>query len=68
VWSEVVVVVEPDGQGAGAFGAVGVEARVGPAVEDGLDEALGFAVGAGPAGFGAAVADTEGSAGKRVQM
>src|SRR4051794_6798053 len=57
-----VVVVEPGVKGCGPFGAVAVERAVGPAAEQGADEALGFAVGLRPVGPGAQVADAEGAA------
>jgi hypothetical protein len=66
VWSGVVVVVEADVEGAGAFGAVGVEAAVGPVVDEGLDEALGLAVGARPVGAGEGVLEAELLAGETV--
>ena len=48
-----IVVVEPAGEGAGSFGGGAVDGAVGPAAEHGADEALGFAVCAGPVGPGA---------------
>src|ERR1700733_2580567 len=61
-----VLVQEPAVKGSGAFCAVAVEGSVGPATEDGADEALGFAVGLGSVGAGAEVPDAEGAAGDRV--
>ena len=45
---------------------VAVDRAVGPAAEQGADEAFGFAVGLGPVGAGAEVADAEGAAGDGV--
>ena len=52
VRSSVVVVVEEAGQRGAALGVGGVDAAVGPALGEGLDEALCFSVGAGPVGLG----------------
>ena len=56
VWSAAIVEVEPAGEGCGAFGGGAVDGAVGPAGEQGSDEALGLAVGARPVGAGAQVA------------
>jgi hypothetical protein len=48
VWSSAIVEVEPAGQRGVAFAAVAVDRAVGPAGEEGSDEALGFAVGLRP--------------------
>ena len=61
-----VVVPEPSVKGGGAFCAGAVDRAVGPAGEEGADEAFGFAVGLGAVGAGAEVADPEGAAGDRV--
>jgi hypothetical protein len=47
VGSSVVVVIEEARQSGAALVVGGVDAAVGPAFGEGLDEALGFAVGAG---------------------
>src|SRR3954469_6509926 len=57
VWSSAIVEVDPAGEGGGAFGAVAVDRAVGPASQQGADEAFGFAVGLGAVGAGAKVAD-----------
>ena len=44
MWSSAIVEVEPAGQRGVAFAAVAVDRAVGPAGEEGSDEALGFAV------------------------
>src|SRR5215213_2881949 len=54
-----VVVGEPAWEGGGALGGGAVDRSVGPATRDGLDEALGLAVGAGPVGAGEQVSDLE---------
>src|SRR6266567_3784859 len=54
-----VVVPEPAVKGGSAVGACAVDRGVGPAVEEGADEALGFAVGLGSARLGAQVADAD---------
>ena len=64
--SLMVVVPEPAVKGLGAFLAGVVDRSVGPACEQGTDEAFGFAVGLGAEGAGAEVADPECSAGERV--
>ena len=56
MWSVVVVVAEVVGEGVGAFGAGGVEACVGPFVDECLDEAFGFSVGLRASGAGVGVA------------
>src|SRR5919198_3903663 len=61
-----VVVPEPAVKGGGAFVARAVDGAIGPAVEQGADEALGFAVGLWPVGAGAEVADAEPAAGEGV--
>ena len=53
-------------QGRRCVRAVAVDRAVGPAAEHGADEALGLAVGLGPVGAGAEVADAERAAGDRV--
>ena len=63
-----VVVPEPAVKGGGALRAGAVDRAVGPAAEQGADEALGFAVGLGPVGAGAQVADPERAAGDRVDV
>ena len=50
--SLMVVAPEPAVKGSGAFGAVAVDRAVGPAAEQGADEAFGFAVGLGAVGAG----------------
>src|SRR5947209_15574804 len=62
-----VVVPEPAVKGVGALGAVAVDRAVGPASEEGADEAFGFAVGLGAVGAGAEVPDPERPAGDRVE-
>ena len=52
VWSSASVVVEPAGECVAAFVAVAVDRAVGPAAEQGANEALGFSVGAWPVGAG----------------
>src|SRR5215216_4197603 len=61
-----VVVPEPAVKGCGAFGAGAVDGAVGPAAEQGADEALCLAVGLGSVGAGAQMADAERAAGERV--
>src|SRR5918996_5184407 len=61
-----VVVPEPAVKGSGAFGARAVDGGVGPAVEQGADEAFGFAVCLGPVGAGAQVLEPQLTAGDRV--
>src|SRR5947209_1390813 len=61
-----VVVPEPAVKCAGAFVAGAVDRAVGPAVDQGADEAFGFAVGLGSAGPCAEVFDAELSAAERV--
>src|SRR5918994_1789406 len=61
-----VVVPEPAVKGCRAFGAGAVDGAVGPAAEQGADEALCLAVGLGSVGAGAQVADAERAAGERV--
>src|SRR5208283_1846954 len=53
------VVVQPGGELLVAFFGVGVVADISPLAQSGLDEAFGFAVGAGSVGSGEAMADTE---------
>src|SRR3954454_11903724 len=67
MWSAGVVVVDPAGEGAGAFGAGGVDAAVVPAGDEGADEPLGFAIGAGSVGLGAQMADGQRGAREGVQ-
>ncbi len=62
-----VVVEEPAVKGGGAFVACAVDGAVGPAVEHGADQALGFAVGLRSARPGAEVADAEAAAGDCVR-
>jgi hypothetical protein len=57
---------EPAGECAASFVAVAVDRAVGPASEEGADEAVRFAVGARPVGLGAEVLDPERLAGERV--
>src|SRR4051795_915090 len=59
VRSSVVVVVEEAGQGGSALAVGGVDAAVGPAQGERLDEAFCFAVGAGPVGLGEEVLEPE---------
>ena len=66
MWSSASVVVEPAGECVAAFFAVAVDGAVGPAAEQGADEAFGFPVGARPVGPGAKVFDPERLAGERV--
>jgi len=66
VWSSSIVEVEPAGERAASFVAVAVDRAVGPAAEQGADEALGLTVGAGPVGAGAEVFDPERATGERV--
>src|SRR4029453_5326063 len=61
-----VVVPEPAVKGCGALGTGAVDSAVGPAAEQGADEALGLAVGLGSVGPGAQVTDAERAAGDRV--
>jgi hypothetical protein len=60
------VEVEPAVEGATAFFGVVVDGAVGPAAEQGADEALGFAVGARPVRPCAEVLEAERSAGDLV--
>ena len=60
-----VVVPEPAVKGGGAFGAGAVDRAVGPAGEEGADEAFCFAVGLRPVGPGAEMFDPELAAGDR---
>src|SRR5215467_4489122 len=62
-----VVVPEPAVKGVGAFFARAVDRAVGPAGEQGADEALCFPVCLWPVGAGAEVADAESVAGERVR-
>jgi hypothetical protein len=57
---------EPAVKGCGAFLAVVVDRAVGPAREHGADESLSLAVGLGPVGPGAEVANAQAAAGDRV--
>jgi hypothetical protein len=66
VFALMVVVPEPAVKCGGPFGAGAVDRSIGPAAEQGADEALGLAVGLRPVGAGAQVADPERAAGKRV--
>lgn len=68
MWSVVIVEAQPGRQGAGPLGRGAVDGPVGPALGEGLDEALGLAVGAGPVGPGAAVADAQLPAGVPVKV
>src|SRR5215217_3409819 len=61
-----VVVPEPAVKGCGAFGAGAVDGAVGPAAEQGAEEALCLAVGLGSVGAGAQMADAERAAGELV--
>src|SRR5437899_565245 len=61
-----VVVPEPAVKGAGAFLACAVDGAVGPAVDQGADEAFGFAVCLGAARAGAEMMDAELAAGECV--
>ena len=54
-----VVLVQPGIELGLAFGRVLIDAGVGPFAQRGLDEALGFAVGAWAVGSGAEVAKAE---------
>ena len=64
--ASMVVVPEPAVKGGGAFAAGAVDRAVGPAVEQGADEAFGFPVCLWPVGAGAEVADAEPAAGECV--
>ena len=66
VWSASIGEVEPAGEGEAPLLAVAVDGAVGPAAEQGADEALGFAVRARRVGAGAQVFDPERLAGERV--
>src|SRR2546427_5275599 len=66
MWSSSIVEIEPAGERAASFVAVAVDRAVGPASEQGADEAFSFAVGARPVGPGAQVLDSERLAGDRV--
>ena len=67
MWSGVIGGVEPAGEGVGALARGRVDGAVGPAGQQGADEALGLAVGAGSAGPDAEVAKSQAAAGERVQ-
>src|SRR5262249_48058256 len=58
---------EPAVKCCGALLACPVDGAVGPAVDEGADEAFGFAVGLGPVGARAAASDAERCAGKCVE-
>jgi len=58
-----VVLVQPGIELGLTLARVLIDAGVGPLPQRGLDEALGFAVGAGSVGAGAQVADAETTAG-----
>src|SRR6266540_133106 len=60
--------VEPAGERGGAFGSAAVDGAVGPAVDERLDEALRFAVGARTVGAREEVTDAELAAGERVRV
>src|SRR5581483_8911801 len=62
-----VVVPEPAVKGGGAFAACAVDGAVGPAGEQGADEAFGFYVCLRPIGPDAQVADLQPSAGECVR-
>src|SRR5262245_30668150 len=66
VSASMVVVPEPAVKCSAAFAAGSVDRAVGPAVEQGADEALGFPVGLRSARPCAGVVDAEPSAGERV--
>ena len=57
VWSASIGEVEPAGEGEAPLLAVALDGAVGPAAEQGADEALGFAVRARRVGAGAQVFD-----------
>src|SRR5438067_152540 len=61
-----VVVPEPSVKGLCSFVAGVVDRAVGPAAQQGADEPFGFAVGLGPVGAGAEVADSHSAARDRV--
>src|SRR2546421_12946222 len=61
-----VVVPEPAVKGGRSLAAGAVDRAVGPTVEQGADEAFGFAVGLRPARAGAQVPDPERATGERV--
>jgi hypothetical protein len=63
----VVVEVEEGSERRRALGARSVGVAVGPAAEQGADEALGLAVGARAVGLGAQVADPELATGAGVE-
>src|SRR5450755_201350 len=62
-----VVVPEPSVRGSGSFDAVAIDGAVGPAGDQGANEAFGFAVGLGSVGLGAQMADPESATSDRVQ-
>ena len=66
VWSSSIVEVEPAGQCSASFVAVAVDRAVGPAAEQGADEAFGFPVRARPVWTGAQMLDPERLARERV--
>jgi hypothetical protein len=66
VWSAAIVEVELAGEREPAFLAGGVDCAVGPAADQGADEAFGFAVGARPVGPCAEMLDPQRFAGERV--
>ena len=66
MFAVMVVVPEPAVKGCGAFLACGVDRAVGPAAQEGADEAFGFAVGLRSVRAGAEVADRECAARDRV--
>src|SRR3954464_4074749 len=66
VWSAAIVEVDPAGQRGGALAAVAVDRTVGPAGQQGADEAFGLAIGLGAVGPRAQVADAERAAGDGV--
>jgi hypothetical protein len=58
VWSSAVVLLEVEEECCVEFAGASVETGVGPFVQERLDDALGFAVGAGPAGFDVEAAES----------
>jgi hypothetical protein len=65
VSAAMVVMPEPSVKGADAFGVGAVDRAVGPAAQQGADEAFGLAVGLWSVGASAQVAQSEGAAGDR---
>ena len=66
--SVVITEPQPGGKGTGSFCSRVIDRSVCPALVEGLDEALGFAIGPLPVGAGAAVADTHLGTGLAVKV